>query len=150
MKAEYKQRYGKDLTEDLKSELSGTDLKKTELLMKGEQQPDMNITDPKAREADLIKRKGEFIADRVSIDMEAVKTGGSEERRALLDSLYGKSPEERKAYQEAYKSKTGRELESDLKNNLFGSDRDIAMEYLKNGKESDSAKLHRAMEVLGR
>ena len=149
MKAEYKQRYGKDLTEDLKSELSGTDLKKTELLLKGEPQPDMSITDPKAREADLVKRKGAFIADRVSIDMEAVKGGGSEERRALLDSLYGKSPEERKAYQEAYKSKTGRELEGDLKNNLFGSDRDIAMEYLKEGKESDAAKLHRAMDGLG-
>ncbi len=150
MKAEYKQRYGKDLGEDLKSELSGKDLKKTELLMKGEPQPDMNIKDPEARKADLIKRKGDFIADRVSIDMEAAKTGGSEERRALLDSLYGKSPEERKAYQEAYKSKTGRELESDLRNNLRDpSDRDIAMEYLKNGKESDAAKLHRAMEGMG-
>ncbi|MEQ8170856.1 MAG: hypothetical protein ABRQ38_18350, partial [Candidatus Eremiobacterota bacterium] len=149
MKTEYKQRYGKDLTEDLKSELSGTDLKKTELLMKGEPQPDMNIKDPEARKADLVKRKGDFIADRVSIDMEAVKTGGSEERRVLLDSLYGKSPEERKAYQEAYKNKTGRELESDLRNNLQGTDRDIAMEYLKNGKESDAAKLHRAMDGLG-
>lgn len=149
IKNEYKQRYGKDLSEDLKSELSGTDLKKTELLMKGEPQADMNITDPKARETDLIKRKGEFIADRVSTDMEAVRTGGSEEKRSLLDSLYGKSPEERKAYKEAYKNKTGRELEDDLKKNLSGSDRDIAMSYLKNGKESDAEKLHRAMEGLG-
>ena len=150
IKKEYKQRYGKDLDKDLKSEMSGYDLKKSKLLMKGEPQENKEIKDPKERKADLVKRKGLFEAEKLAMDMGEIKRGGSNEAtRSLLDDLHGKSPEERKAIRDAYKQQTGKDLEGDIKRNLRGSDRSMAMSYLKNGKETDAEKLNRAVKGLG-
>lgn len=143
LKKEYKDRYGVDLEKDLKGDLNKNEMKKADLLLKGEPQADMNIKDQKEREADLIKKKGDFNADKIALEFEG------KDKRSLLDTLHGKSPEERESIKDAYKKKYGKDLEETIKENLSGSDKTMALSYLKNGEETGAEKLHRAMEGLG-
>ncbi|MEQ8170336.1 MAG: hypothetical protein ABRQ38_15735, partial [Candidatus Eremiobacterota bacterium] len=157
IKEEYKKTCGTELDEDLNKTLlmSPIEKEKIKLLMKGEPQADMNIKDPKEREADLIKRKGEFTASKIELDIKALMSvpppPKSYETKALLDTLYGKSPEEIKAYKDAYKKATGKDLEKTIDILLITSpsNRAIAKSYMTQGKETDAEKLHRAMAGTG-
>ncbi|MEQ8172200.1 MAG: annexin, partial [Candidatus Eremiobacterota bacterium] len=156
IKEEYKKTCGTELDKDLDNTLLMTSSEKGKIkfLMTGEPQPDMSIKDPKERETDLIKRKGEFTAHRIALDIAAIATSPIKtyERRALLDTLYGKSPEEIKAYKEAYKKHTGEDLDKKLDSFLlfpFASERALAKSYLTGGKETDAESLHRAMAGTG-
>jgi annexin A7/11 len=157
IKEEYKSTCGTELDEDLKKTLlmSPIEKEKIELLMKGDPQADMNIKDPKEREKDLLKRKGEFTASKIELDIKALMSvpppPKSYETKALLDTLYGKSPEEIKAYKDAYKKATGKDLEKTVDILLITSpsSRAIVKSYMTQGKETDAEKLHRAMAGAG-
>ncbi|MEQ8172752.1 MAG: annexin, partial [Candidatus Eremiobacterota bacterium] len=157
IKEEYKKTYGTELDKDLNKTLlmSPIEKDKIKLLMNGEPQADMNIKDPKERESDLIKRKGEFTASKIDLDIKALMSvpppPKSYETKALLDTLYGKSPEEINAYKDAYKKATGKDLEKTIDILLLASpsSRAIAKSYMTQGRETDAEKLHRAMAGAG-
>ena len=145
IKAEYKKKFGEELGKRLESEMSGSDLTKARNLLKGEPEGDPSIKDPKAREADRVNRVGEKSAELLVNAMDGMGT----DENTVLDTLHGKSKEEREAIKSAYKKKTGRELTADLKDEMSGSDLKMANSYLENGRESAADKIHRAVDGMG-
>jgi annexin A7/11 len=145
IKAEYKKKYGESLDSRLADEMSGSDLVKAKNLLKGEPEGDPSIKDPKAREADRVRRVGEKSAELLVNAMDGAGTDES----TVLDTLHGKSDSERAAIRAAYKKKTGRELGADLTSEMSGSDLKIANSYLESGRESAADKIHRASDGAG-
>ena len=124
--ANYKDHYGRDLTADIKGELSGKDLQRAEALLKGNQ----------------------AAADATSI-RQGVGTLWNDDKQ-IHQALEGKTAEQRSAIAAEYKKQTGKELKTELTREMSGTDRDQAMALLEgNNAKADAAKLQRAMKGMG-
>lgn len=145
LRDEYRQKYNQDLGQDIRSELSGSDQRRAEILLQGQPTENPAIADPAARQADRLQRTGQQSAELLDNAMRGMGT----DERAILDTLHGKTPEERQAIQDAYRQRTGRELQADLNSELSGSDRSLANSYLQSGRESSADALHRAVDGMG-
>lgn len=106
LKAEYKDHYDRDLTEDIDDELSGTDFTQATALLKGDQA---------AGDAANLYR--------------AMKsgTGVGTDEAAVFATLEDKSPTEMAAIKAAYRDQTGDSLDSHLKDELSGAELDRAL-----------------------
>lgn len=126
IKANYKDHYGKDLTAELKKELSGKDLARAEALMKGNQSA----------------------ADATAIQ-QSVGTLWNDDKQ-IQQTLTGKTAEQRKAIAEEYKKQTGKELKTELTREMSGADKDQALALLEgNNAKADAAKLQKAVKGMG-
>jgi hypothetical protein len=126
IKANYKDHYGKDLTADLKKDLSGKDYQRAEALLKGNQSA----------------------ADATAIQ-QSVGTLWNDDKQ-IQQTLTGKTAEQRKAIADEYKKQTGKELKTELTREMSGTDRDQALALLDgNNAKADAAKLQQAVKGVG-
>jgi len=126
LKANYKDHYGRDLSKDLQSELSGKDYQRAQALMSSNQ---------------------------AAADATAVRQGiGTlwNDNAQIHQALAGKTQEERAALAAEYKKQTGKELKTDLTREMSGTHRDQATALLEgNQAKADAARLQRAMKGAG-
>ncbi|TNE49812.1 MAG: hypothetical protein EP343_10570 [Deltaproteobacteria bacterium] len=125
---DFKAKHGGDLDSWIKSELGGDDLKKAQLMLKGSDIP------PATRDTEML---------RVAMD------GVGTDEKAILDTLYGKSPRELELIQAEYKDQTGRSLEDALKSELSGDDQIRALATLRQGRIRPEDELRAAMDGMG-
>ena len=126
IKTEYKQRHGKELTEDLRSEMKGDELKKAQALLNGDNTGSDAATLHKAI------------------------SGLGTDKESIYKTLEGKNAKERAAIQEAYKKEYGNDLRADLKDDMSGAALDRANAGLDgNSAKTDAAKLRDAMSGMG-
>lgn len=128
IKTDYKAQHGQSLDKVLASKLDKTELRRAQLLMQG------NDTFQPKRDAEML-------------DI-AMKGAGTNES-LVLDTLYGKSDQERTEISSAYQKRTGHSLEADIKSEHRGRAEVFALATLKRGKIDDADRLQASMVGLG-
>lgn len=120
---EYKKQTGKDLTEHLGKEMSGTNKDQAMALLKGDK------------------------AGAEAAKLQKAVTGMTVDEGAVMESLRGKSKEEREAITKSFKDQYGVDLRQRLNKRLDGHDKDQANALLDgNQSKADAARLHGAMD----
>ncbi|RME58309.1 MAG: hypothetical protein D6780_06985, partial [Candidatus Dadabacteria bacterium] len=123
----YKEHYGRNLRADLRSELSGSDLRLAFELLNG--------SSKEVIEATALRR--------------AVKGAGTDED-TIKNTLKNKSPEEIQEIKEQYHELFGRDLEADLKSDLSGADEQIVKALLQGDNITAAAvEIHSAIKGAG-
>ncbi|MCE1245554.1 MAG: annexin [Firmicutes bacterium] len=122
----YKDHYKRDLDADIRSELSGDDLKRAESLLGGNQDK----------------------ADANSL--RSAMSGAGTDEQAIFSKLQGKSKEQIDAIKTQYRETYGKSLDDDLKGDLSGDDLKKAQALLSgDNNKADAATLHNAMSGMG-
>lgn len=126
LETEYRDHYDRDLKTDIRGELGGSDLRRAEALLAGDQ--------------------AAATADRLAQAMNGLGT----DEQDIFDALEGRSAEERGAIETAYAQRHGEALSDRLASELGGAERERAQALLQ-GDESaaEAARLREAMQGLG-
>jgi LysM repeat protein len=130
----YKEKYGKDIDQVLRSEMSGQDL--TESLAH------LHAKD-KATGAD--RGKAERVAEAIDNAANGGFLGMGTDKKAIEEQLKGKTAEELKAIDEAFTARTGHSLKEELKDEVGGSDL-TKLTALAEGKNDDAARINATLE----
>ncbi len=125
---DYSAKYDQSLDVMLQMELSGSDLRKVGVLLKGDKIP-----------------AGQRDAELLHIAMEGLGT----DEKAILDTLYGTTKSERNDIQIAYHKLTGRTLGSDIRSEHSGKELLFAQAMLNRGTLTDADVLRAAMKGIG-
>jgi hypothetical protein len=75
--------------------------------------------------------------------------GWGTDEMSIYSTLTGRSADERKAIKQAYKGRTGRELEADLRDELSGSELNRAIMLLNQGLQQPEDEIYFAIAGLG-
>ncbi len=130
----YKEKYGKDIDQVLRSEMSGQDL--TESLAH------LNAKD---KVTGVDRGKAERVAEAIDNAANGGFLGMGTDKKAIEEQLKGKTAEELKAIDEAFTARTGHSLKDELKDELGGSDL-TKLTALAEGKNDDAARINATLE----
>lgn len=125
LETSFKEHYGRSIQDQIRRDMGGMD-----------------------REIALRHLAGDHVeANAMAIDR---GLGAIWDRSEALETLESANPKSRKAIARAYKTRTGRSLEADLRSRLSGVDQAKALSALKNDPtEAAVAELHQAMDGWG-
>ena len=126
----YQEMFERSLMADLQDELS-----QSELMQLGAFAPQAN--------------QGASAADMTAERLDRAMRGLGTDESAIYAALSGRATEERAAIKEAYKRRTNRELEADLRDELSGAELQQALMLLNQGMLEPEDELYLAMEGLG-
>jgi len=133
----YQDMYKRDLQADLQHELSGSELKHLATLS----------PTTASRSGAAAATAGR--ADMVAAQLNEAMSGPGTDETSIYSALTGRTVAERQAIKDAYKRRTGRELETDLRDELSGSDLTHALVLLNQGVRRPEDELYLAMAGLG-
>jgi hypothetical protein len=136
----YAERYHRPLMDDLRDELSESELHRLEALAP--------IAKPGSAEA-TSAAEATRLADMVAAQLDDAMRGLGTDETAIYGSLTGRTTAELQPIKDAYRRRTGRELEADLRDELSGSDLTRALRLLNQGMLAPEDELYLAMEGLG-
>ena len=126
LEAEYEDHYGRNLRDDIRSELGGQDLRRAEALLSG---------DHSAASADALA---------------TAMNGLGTDEQAIFDTLEGRTAQERADIAAAYERRHGVSLETRFRQEMSGTDLDRAQALLRGDTATaDAARLRAAMAGLG-
>lgn len=135
----YNDMYKRDLQADLQDELSESELKHLAAVMVG----------PPSQPGAPAAEQGAGLADVVAAQLDKAMAGLGTDETSIYSALTGRTVDERKAIKEAYKRRTGRELEADLRDEMSGSELNRALQLLNQGMQQPEDEIYFAVAGLG-
>ncbi len=135
----YAELFGQPLIDDLRDELSDTDLLKLGLFSPG------SVPGAQGTDAEQANSLGDAVARQLN---EAMQGGGTDEA-SILSALAGRTQAERETIRQAYIRLTKRELEADLRDELSGSELAEALQLLNQGMLKPEDEIYLAINGLG-
>lgn len=136
----YAELYHRPLMDDLRDELSESELHRLEALA-----PIVEPGSPGATSAAEATR----LADMIAAQLDDAMRGLGTDETAIYGALTGRTTAELQAIKDAYRRRTGRELEADLRDELSGSELTRALRLLNQGMLAPEDELYLAMAGLG-
>jgi len=135
----YRQRYQRDLAADLQSELNDSELRRLATLSPG--------AAPGAGGTAAEQSAG--LASVVAVQLDEAMRGAGTDEESIYAALTGRTEAERRAIKDAYRARTKRELEADLRDDLSGTELLRALLLLNQGLLQPEDEIYFAIKGLG-
>jgi len=135
----YNDMYQRDLQADLQDELSDSELKHLATVLVGPpSQPDATPD-----------QQASGLADVVAVQLDKAMSGLGTDETSIYSALTGRTVDERKAIKDAYKRLTKNDLETDLRDEMSGSELNRALMLLNQGMQQPEDEIYFAIAGLG-